>query len=292
MDYENVLEIKGLNKKYKDFNLKDVNLCLPKGCVMGFIGQNGAGKSTTIKAILNMVIKDSGDIKIFGEDHIEKESAIKENIGVVFDDIGFHEVLTPVNINKIMRQMYKKWDDAVFFSYLERFELPKKKKIGAFSRGMQMKLQIATALSHGAQLLVMDEPTGGLDPIVRSEILDVFMEFVQEEDHSILLSSHITSDLERIADYITFIDKGQIMLSEDKLTMLERHAVMKCTKKEAELVSKADYVAKKEGIYDIEFLVDDVAACRRKYPDYVIEATSLEQIMYFYCMKNRKMLNR
>lgn len=279
---ENAIEIKNLSKSYKDFSLKNVSLNIPCGCVTGFIGQNGAGKSTTIKSILNMTKTDSGEITVFGADNIKEEKLIKENIGVVFDDIGFHPNLKPKHIDKIMKGIYKEWDSKVFFDYLDRLSLPIKKKVGDYSRGMQMKLQIATALSHNAKMLIMDEPTGGLDPIVRNEILDIFMDFIQDSDHTVFLSSHIITDLERIADYIVFIHNGRILLSEDKESISERHGILKCTKEQFESVDKADVIGYRMSSFGIEALVGNQEECRRKYPKLLCEKTSLEEIMLFY----------
>ena len=279
---ENAIEIKNLSKSYKDFSLNNVSLNIPCGCVTGFIGQNGAGKSTTIKSILNMTKTDSGEITVFGADNIKEEKLIKENIGVVFDDIGFHPNLKPKHIDKIMKGIYKEWDSKVFFDYLDRLSLPAKKKVGDYSRGMQMKLQIATALSHNAKMLIMDEPTGGLDPIVRNEILDIFMDFIQDSDHTVFLSSHIITDLERIADYIVFIHNGKILLSEDKESISERHGILKCTKEQFESVDKADVIGYRMSSFGIEALVGNQEECRKKYPKLLCEKTSLEEIMLFY----------
>lgn len=279
---EYAIQIKNLSKGYKDFSLKDVTLDVPSGCVTGFIGQNGAGKSTTIKSILNMTKTDSGEITVFGADNIKEEKLIKENIGVVFDDIGFHPNLKPKHIDKIMKGIYKEWDSKVFRDYLERLSLPVNKKVGDYSRGMQMKLQIATALSHNAKLLIMDEPTGGLDPIVRNEILDIFMDFIQDSDHTVFLSSHIITDLERIADYIVFIHNGKILLSEDKESISERHGILKCTKEQFESVDKADVIGYRMSSFGIEALVGNQEECRGKYPTLLCEKTSLEEIMLFY----------
>ena len=213
---ENNLEVKNLRKKYNGFELKDINLELPKGMIMGLIGENGAGKTTTIKSILNLIKIDKGEIKIFGLNIKENEKKIKEDIGVVLDDGFFSEYLNPADINKIMRKMYKNWDEKLYFKYLEDFKLPKNKISKEFSSGMKMKLKIAVALSHHPKLLILDEPTSGLDPVARSEILDIFQDFIQNEDNSIFVSSHITSDLEHIADYITFINEGKIVLSKTR----------------------------------------------------------------------------
>ena len=284
LDYsvENAIEINNLNKNYKDFELKDVTFNVPSGQVTGFIGQNGVGKSTTIKAILNMIKRDSGTISVFGADNLEEEFDIKENVGVVFDDIGFHPNLKPKHIDKILKGMYKNWDSETFFAYLDKFSLPKNKKVQDYSRGMQMKLQIATALSHHAKLLIMDEPTGGLDPIVRNEILDIFMEFIQDSEHTVFLSSHIITDLERIADNIVFIHKGQILLAEDKERIVERHGILKCSKEEFATVAEEDVIGYRKSSFGIEALVGDLEKCQMKYKGMFCEKTSLEEIMLFY----------
>ncbi len=279
---ENAIEIKNLRKDYKDFSLKDISFNVPSGCITGFIGENGSGKSTTIRSILNMLRKDGGDIKVFGADNIDEESLIKENIGVVFDDIGFHPSLKATHINKILKGMYKEWSEETFFNYLDKFNLPKNKKVGAFSRGMQMKLQIATALSHNAKLLIMDEPTGGLDPIVRNEILDVFMDFIQDSEHTVFLSSHIITDLERIADYVVFIHRGRVLLSENKDSVVERHGILKCTKEQFATVDEEDVIGYRKSTFGIEALVGDQEKCKAKYKDMLCEKTSIEEIMLFY----------
>ncbi len=251
-------------------------------CICGFVGQNGAGKTTTISLILDIIKKDAGEIKVFGEDMTQNGVALKERIGVVFDEMGFHDFLTATQLSKIMGNIYQNWDESKFFGYLEKFGLPKKKKCGAFSRGMRMKLQIAVAMSHGAELLIMDEPTSGLDPIVRSEILQIFQEFVMEENHTILLSSHITSDLERIADELIFINKGQIMLAGNKDEILENHGLMKCKKEDLALLDENDVIATRPSAFCTEVLVADRDACAKKYPKIVMEQTTLEEIMIFY----------
>ena len=226
---ENILEIKNLCKKYNGFQLKNINMELPKGMIMGLIGENGAGKTTTIKAILN-IINSEGSIKIFGKDIKVNEKEIKEEIGVVLDDSFLSEYLTTKQVNSIMKSMYKNWDEQLYFKYLEEFKLPKNKLVKDFSSGMKMKLKIITALSHHPKLLVLDEPTSGLDPVARNELLDIFQEFIQNEENSILFSSHITSDLEHIADYITFINSGEIVLAKTRDELLEQYGIVKCTK--------------------------------------------------------------
>ena len=289
---DKVLELKDVTKDYGDFKLDSVNLSVTRGGICGFIGQNGAGKTTTISLILDIIKKDSGEIKVFGEDMEENGTALKERIGVVFDEMGFHDFLTAMQISKIMGNIYKNWDEKLFSEYLEKFGLPKKKRCGAFSRGMRMKLQIAVAMSHGAQLLIMDEPTSGLDPIVRNEILQIFQEFVMEENHTILLSSHITGDLERIADEVVFINKGKIVLSGNKDEILEKHGLIKCGKEDVGLIDKKDIIFSRSSAFCTEVLVADREGCMKKYPKMTMEQTTLEEIMIFYVNRGSVMAER
>lgn len=285
---EYVLELNDVTKEYEDFKLDRISFSVPRGCICGFIGQNGAGKTTTISLILDIIKKDGGSIAVFGQDMETQGAALKEKIGVVFDEMGFHEFLTANEINGIMKNIYQNWREEVFFDYLKRFSLPRKKRCGSFSRGMRMKLQIAVALSHEAELLIMDEPTSGLDPIVRNEILQIFQEFVLEENHTILLSSHITGDLERIADMVTFIDHGKIILSGDKNELLESHGLIKCKKEEFKKIDPEDIVSYRQSAFCTEALVADRAKCARKYEGMVMEQTTLEEIMIFYVNRGRK----
>lgn len=281
-EYENAIEIKNLCKKYEGFALKNVNFVVPKGSIMGFVGQNGAGKTTTIKSILNIIGIDSGDISILGLDHIKNEEEMKERIAVVFDDVPFHDTLTPKQLNKVMKGMYKKWEEDTFYHYLERFSLPPGKKLGQFSKGMKMKLQIATALSRGAELLIMDEATAGLDPVVRSEMLSVFLEYMQDEGHSILMSSHITSDLEKIADSVTFIHAGEIILTGYKDDILATHGVIKCKKTQLEEIETEDIISTHITEYGADVMVADKELCRKKYAELVMDTTTLDEILLFY----------
>ena len=244
------IEVKGVSKDYGDFKLDNISFSIPEGYICGFIGQNGAGKTTTIKLILDIIKRDGGEIRVFGQE-VEGKSLLKEDIGVVYDEMGFHDFLTPKDINTIMKNVYANWQEETFYSYLKRFSLPAKKACGKFSRGMRMKLQIAVALSHSAKLLIMDEPTSGLDPIVRNEILQIFQEYIMEENHTILLSSHITSDLERIADMLVFINGGKIILSGNKDELLEKHGLMKCKKTDLELFEQEDVVSTRQSAFGI-----------------------------------------
>ena len=277
-----ILEVKNLNKKYKDFQLKNVNLSLPKGMIMGLIGENGAGKTTTIKLILNIINTDSGEIKIFGLDNKKEEKKIKQDIGVVLDDSFLSEYLNPIDINKIMKNFYQNWDEKLYFKYIEEFKLPKNKISKDYSSGMKMKLKIAVALSHHPKLLILDEPTSGLDPVARNEILDIFQDFIQDEEHAILVSSHITSDLEHIADYITFINNGEIVLTKTKDELLDRYGIVKCSEQEFKKINKADYLKYKKNRYEYEILVENKNEFKRKYDIQIIDKPTIEDIMLIY----------
>ena len=286
VDIKNVIEFKNVTKDYGDFKLDRVSFVVPEGSVCGFIGQNGAGKTTTIKLLLDVIGADSGEIYLFGQKVGADTASLREDIGVVYDEMGFHEFMTGKDINIMMKNIFKNWDEQAFFQYLKDFSLPAKKKCGDFSRGMRMKLQIAVALSHNAKLLVMDEPTSGLDPIARSEMLQIFREFVLQEDHTILISSHITTDLEKIADSVGFINGGKIILSGEKDAILEKHGILKCKKDEADEISSSLLVHMEQGSYGVEALVNDKKACTKLYPGMVVEPASLEEIMIHYVSAN------
>ena len=240
------------------------------------------GKTTTLKSILNLITPDKGEIKIFGLDIKQNEKKIKEDIGVVLDDSFFSEYLNPTDINKIMKNIYKKWDEKLYFKYIEDFKLPKNKMSKEFSSGMKMKLKIAVALSHNPKLLILDEPTSGLDPVARSEILDIFQEFIQNGENSILVSSHITSDLEHIADYITFINDGEIVLSKTRDELLDKYGIVKCSKEEFKKIDKKDYLKFKVNRYEYDVLVEDRAEFNRKYDFKIIGKPTLDDIMLIY----------
>ena len=281
-EIRNVIEVKNVTKDYGDFKIDNISFAVPEGSVCGFIGQNGAGKTTTIKAILDVINVDAGEIFVFGQDVKIDSARLREDIGVVFDEMGFHEFMTGKDINIMMKNIYKNWDENVFFEYLKKFSLPSKKPCGDFSRGMRMKLQIAVALSHNAKLLIMDEPTSGLDPIVRNEMLQIFREYVIEEDHTILLSSHITGDLEKLADEVVFINGGRIVLAGNKDEILEKHGLLKCKKDELREISDQFIVHTEIETFGVTVLVNDKNACAKLYPQMVIEQASLEDIMLFY----------
>ena len=287
-EYENAIEIKDITKKYDGFTLDNVSITVPKGSIMGFIGQNGAGKTTTIRALLNIIGIDSGEIRLLGLDHIKDEYAIKERIAVVFDELPFHDSFTGEALSKMFSGLYGSWDKTGFFSLCERLGLPVKKKMSKFSKGMKMKMQIATALSHNAELLIMDEATTGLDPIVRNEILDIFREYLMDGNRSILMSSHITSDLEKIADSVAFIDKGKMLISGYKDDILDTHGVIKCTREEYTEIDPADYISARLSDFGAEVMTADRRAAAKKYSGAIIEKTTLEEIMLFYVNHEKK----
>lgn len=279
---ENILEITNLNKKYNQFELKNINIKLPKGMIMGLIGENGAGKSTTIKSILNVISTDSGEIKIFEKDNKKYEKEIKEDIGVVLDDSFLSEYLNPTDINKIMKNIYKNWDEKLYFKYIEDFKLPKNKMSKEFSSGMKMKLKIAVALSHHPKLLILDEPTSGLDPVARTEILDIFQEFIQDEEHGIFVSSHITSDLEHIADYITFISSGEIIFTKTRDELLENYGIVKCSDEDFKKLDKNDFVKYRKNKYEYDVLVENKYEFKKKYNIDIIDKATIDEIMLIY----------
>lgn len=253
---ENALQIENLSKTYPDFALRDVSLTIPCGSIMGFIGENGAGKSTTIKLILNMLHRENGCIQVLGMDNLKEEKAIKERLGVVLGEPNLPENMNGIKISCMMSGIYSHWEEPAFFANLDKFGLKKEMKLKAYSRGMKMKLSIAMALSHQAELLILDEPTSGLDPIVRDEILDIFLDFIQDETHSILVSSHIVEDLEKIADYITFIHKGRILFSEDKDSLLEKYVVLKGPKEAFLQYAPSQLIGYKENSFGAQAMIE------------------------------------
>ena len=289
MEMDNAMVIENLSKAYPGFALSEVSMTLPRGSIMGFIGENGAGKTTTIKLILNMLHRDSGSVRILGKDNIKEEKAVKERLGVVLGDLNLPETMNGLKINSMMSGIYPGWEEDVFFSNLERFGLPKNRKIKAYSRGMKMKLSIAIALSHGAELLLLDEPTSGLDPIIRDEILDIFLDFIQDENHSIFVSTHIVEDLEKIADYITFIHKGRIILSEEKDTLLERFVILKGPKEGFAAFDRSELIGYKENRFGAEAM-SEVKVWRKKEAGaagLVADPVRIQDIMLYYVKGER-----
>jgi ABC-2 type transport system ATP-binding protein len=272
----NSIEVKNLTKSFGDFTLKDLSFNVPSGTIMGLVGENGAGKSTAIKLIMNTLKADNGEVSVLGVSNLSKEfTNLKQDIGVVLDEAYFPEVLNAKNINNIMKLIYKNWNEDSYFEYIKKFSLPLTKIFKDFSRGMKMKLSIAVALSYNPKLLILDEATSGLDPMVRDEILDVFNDFTRDENHSILLSSHIISDLEKICDYICFIHKGELLLVEEKDLLLEKYAVIKLAKNQLETLPNDSIVRKIRTSFGYEVLVqkDKINAAFR------VENTRLEDII-------------
>ena len=275
--------MRNVSKSYPNtgFGLKNVSFRVPRGNIVGIIGENGAGKTTILKSILNLISVDSGTISLFGSLKAD-DISIKERVGAVFDENCFHENLSPAKIEKIVCQLYRQWDTKLFHSYCERFHLPPDKKIGTFSKGMKMKFAITVALSHRPELLILDEATSGLDPVMRDEILDVFMDFIQNEQHAILISSHITSDLEKIADYIVFLNQGEIIFSQSKDDLIYKYGLIHCREKDFEQISPEDILACRKKDFEWEVLVADKERASRKYKQCVVDNVSIEEIMLMY----------
>lgn len=275
------LILKNVNKKYEksNFAIKDISFSVPEGSIVGFIGENGAGKSTTMNCILNVIRRDSGTVEIFGREMTDEDIDLRENIGVVYDSNNFPEHLTAKQLADILGRIYRKWDAFCFEQFLRRFGLPESQKIKSYSRGMSMKLAIAVALSHDSKLLILDEATSGLDPIMRDEILDVLLEFVKQENHSILLSSHITSDLEKIADYIVFIHNGEIILSKTKDELIYEYGVIRCSENDFHNILSEDILSSMKKDYQIDVLIKNRKLIEKKYKNLIVDSVSLDEIM-------------
>lgn len=278
----NIIEIENLRKEYQDFTLDDISFALPRGYIMGLIGPNGAGKSTIIKLIMNLVKKDGGKINIFGLDNLKHEVEIKQRIGFVYDENHFYEDLTVEQMKKVIAPFYRYWDEKGFQDYLKRFDLNPQKKIKELSKGMKTKFSLAVALSHGAELIIMDEPTSGLDPIFRNEILEILADLLQDENKGVIFSTHITSDLDKIADYITFINKGKMVFSKTKDEILDNYAIIKGSKELVDRDTKLEFIGIRENKYGFEALTDNVQRIKRIFDkDLIIEKATLEDIMLF-----------
>lgn len=273
----NAIEIKGLTKSYKDFTLDNLDLTLPSGCIMGLIGENGAGKSTTIKLLLDIIHKDSGSIILLGRDTETELKDIKEDLGVVLDEVGLPDVFKAKHINKIMKNTYKNWDEKKFFGLLKSLKVPENKKFKEFSRGMKMKMGIAIALSHDPKLLILDEATNGLDPVVRDEVTDIFNDFTRDEGHSILISSHIVSDLEKLCDYVAFIHEGKLLLCEEKDILLEQYGIIHCTEQQLYELDRRAVIGRKISRYGAEAIVQ-----RGEIPaGFEVSPVSIEELFIF-----------
>ena len=279
----NALEIRNLTKAYPGFTLDDLNLTLPSGCIMGLIGENGAGKSTTIKLILDMIHKDSGSITILGKDNTDGIELTKEDIGVVMDEVGIPECFTVKQVGNVMRHTFRNWDDAEYARLVQKLALPDKKQFKEFSRGMKMKLGIAIALSHKAKLLILDEATSGLDPVVRDEVVEMFSDFTRDENHSILISSHIVSDLEKLCDYVAFLHRGKLLLCEEKDQLLAEYGLIHCTAEEIQNLPAEAIKYKKENPYGIEAMV-----LRSTVPaNFNVSPISIEELFVFMVKEAR-----
>ena len=279
---KNNIEIRQMTKSYTDFRLNQVDLTVPKGSIVGLIGENGAGKTTLIKGMLGLVHPEEGEVSIFGKDARTCMKEIKADIGVVLDDSFFMELLKVKSIDAIMKGVYDQWDSSLFYDYLARFGIDPSKKIKELSKGMRKKLEILTALSHHPKLLILDEPTSGLDPVVRNEILDIFQDFIYNEECSILLSTHITSDLEHIADYLAFLDNGTMLFFKTKDEILDGYGILKCDEKQFHMLEASDVICYRKNRYNYEVLVEDRHKIRRLYQNAVIDKITIEDLMLLY----------
>ena len=277
---ENAICIRGLCKHYEDFSLENLDLTVPTGTIVGFVGENGAGKTTTLKAIFGAIRTDGGSIEVLG--CTDPDRLDKSQIGVVMEDSFFYETLTPRQVNSIMKSLQPGWDSAEFARLLHDYQLPEKKLIKDMSKGMRMKFRLATALAHKPKLLILDEATSGLDPVVRGEVLDYLRDYIQDENHSVLMSSHITSDLEKVADSIAYLHKGRLLFQMERDELLEKYGVLRCSPEQLEVLDNRLKVATRETGFTCETLVNDAVAARRALPDAVIDRASIEDIMQFY----------
>lgn len=274
------LELNNVSKQYKDFNLDNVSFKVPQGSIVGLIGENGAGKSTTINTILGLIKKDGGTITMLGKKDFD--AACRENIGVVFDGNNYPDMLTPKQLGKVFKNIYSSWNRKKYEELLKKFNLPTDKKIKQFSKGMKMKYAVSVAFSHNSKLLILDEATSGLDPIMRDEILDMFLDFIQDEENSILVSSHITSDLEKVADYIVFIHDGKIVFSKPKDELLENYGIIKCGSDLFDKIDKEKMIAYRKQDYEWQILIDDRQSAQKKYPKALIVPAGIDEIMLMY----------
>ena len=276
----NAFMVSGLTKTYQDFVLDHVSFNVPSGSIVGLIGENGAGKSTTINAALGLIQKEDGVVSIL--DREELDGDIKEQIGVVFDGSNYPEILSPRKLNRVMKNIYRTWNEQDYLRLLKQFSLPADKQIKQFSKGMKMKLAISVAFSHHSRLLVLDEATSGLDPVVRDDILDMLLDFVQDEEHSILVSSHITSDLEKIADYIVFIHEGKVVFEKPKDELTEQYGIIKCGAAQFDALDKSDIISYRKMDYEWQILVSDRERMQKKYPKALVVPATIDEIMLLY----------
>lgn len=280
----NALELRGVCKRYPGFALEDLNLTLPQGCIMGLVGENGAGKSTTIRLILDLIRRDDGSITLLGQDNREAGPLAREDVGVVLDEVGLSECLTPRQVGKVMALTFRNWDDERYTNLLKRLSLPEKKKFKDLSRGMKMKLGIAVALSHHPKLLILDEATSGLDPVVREEVLELFLDFTRDETHSVLISSHIVSDLDKICDYMAFLHQGKLLVCEEKDALKERYGLLQCDRALLSELDPSAILGSRTSPYGVEAIVrrDAVPA------GFTLGAVDLEQLFIFMAKEDAK----
>ncbi len=279
---ESILNVSHLTKQYKNFKLEDVSFDVPRGMIYGLVGENGAGKTTTISAILNLMDKDGGDIEVFGQNHIQSERSIKQRVGVVIDGLYPFDRFLVRDIHSIMKSVYDRWDKDRFFELMEEFKLPLNKKIKDLSKGMKVKLNFAIALSHDPELLILDEATSGLDPVMRDEILGLLQDFVMDERHSVLLSTHITSDLDKIADYIILMHEGRVMFTKSKEELDVDYGIVHCGKDLFEALAEEDVIAWIKEDFEYRVLVKNKARLLSCIHDLPVDKATIEDIMLFY----------
>lgn len=284
---EAVLKIEGLTKNYPEFCLDHVSFSVPKGSIVGLIGENGAGKTTTINLILHAVEKDSGDILVFGKDHLRFEKEIKQEIGVVQDECNLPLMFTASDIETVMRRIYKNWDSKRYWELIEKFRLPHMQSISAFSKGMKVKLNFAIALAHKSKLLILDESTSNLDPVMRDDVLDLLLDFVQDEENGVLFSTHITSDLSKIADHIAFLHEGKLLFYKPKDELIYHYGVVHCGEKLFQQVDSSDRLAWRKQDYEYQILVADRDAMSKKYKDCIIDPATLDDVMLLFIRGER-----
>lgn len=279
---QNILEVRDLGRSYVNFRLEHISFSIAGGTIMGLVGENGAGKSTTIRGILGLIRREYGEVLFCGEPLNTDSIAMKEQIGVVFDSLCFSPELTVEKAGKICRSIYSNWDEAYFQELLQQFSLLPKQKVKELSRGMSMKLSLVLAFAHHPKLLILDEPTSGLDPVVRDDLLDLFLEFVQDEEHAILISTHITSDLEKVADYVTFLHAGKLLLSKPKDELLWQYGILRCGEALFQKLESSEVLAWRKKDYSYDVLVPDREAILRKYPEAVIDQVTMDEILLLY----------
>ena len=279
---QNILEVRDLGRSYVNFRLEHISFSIAGGTIMGLVGENGAGQSTTSRGILGLIRRECGEVLFCGEPLNTDSVAMKEQIGVVFDSLCFSPELTVEKAGKICRSIYSNWDEAYFQELLQQFSLLPKQKVKELSRGMSMKLSLVLAFAHHPKLLILDEPTSGLDPVVRDDLLDLFLEFVQDEEHAILISTHITSDLEKVADYVTFLHAGKLLLSKPKDELLWQYGILRCGEALFQKLESSEVLAWRKKDYSYDVLVPDREAILRKYPEAVIDQVTMDEILLLY----------